>query len=269
MSEEKNTSIENWISELNEKRTKAIKASLSSDVTNLVQRKELTNLEYIKAFGFWFWLSLHNPFLRSVHVPTFDDYKKLSRKERILYLFWYKKVWLTNGLFGKKKDRLALESYLKRKYPIQWFLREKVYWFCRIKGSNAIDWVRHTLNPRQKWLTKQIPKHWSDKTSLIPEVLFAMVVHFIDGEKCFEHTDWTDTEKSKKFAEELRDCYDYIKVRRPELQKRYENSYPDEDTVTGDFLVDYKDNLELEALIEKTDTKYLVWIVTNRGYFWT
>jgi hypothetical protein len=39
--------------------------------------------------------------------------------------------------------------------------------------------------------------------------------------------------------------------------------------MTGVFEVDYAENTRLEVLINKEDTKYLVWIVTNRDFFWT
>lgn len=79
--------------------------------------------------------------------------------------------------------------------------------------GRAYDWLRYKLNPRQKWLKKQIPDDWSDKVWLITELNFAMVVHFVDGEKCFDNTDYEASgENHAKFANELKDCYDYIKI---------------------------------------------------------
>ena len=138
---------------------------------------------------------------------------------------------------------------------------------CKI--GRAYDWLRYKLNPSQKWLKKQIPDDWSDKTHLIPELNFAMVVHFVDGEKCFDNTDYEASgENHVKFANDLKDCYDYIKNRRPALQKQHDASYPDEETMTGVYAVDYAELNRLEVLINKEDTKYLVWIVINRDFFW-
>jgi hypothetical protein len=108
-----------------------------------------------------------------------------------------------------------------------------------------------------------------DKVNLIPDLNFAMVVHFVEGEEALDVTDWDGTsEKHSQFAKELKECYDYIKVRRPALQEQLDNSYPNEETMTGDYNVDYAEHTRLEVLLNKEDTKYLVWIVTNRDYFW-
>jgi hypothetical protein len=130
--------------------------------------------------------------------------------------------------------------------------------------------VCYKLNPRQKWLKKQIPDGWCDKVCLIKDLNFAMVVHFIDGEKCFDNTDYEGSgEAQTKFATELKDCYDYIKNRRPKLDTEYWAAFPSEETRTGVYETDYAETNRLEVLINKEDTKYLVWIVTNRDFFWT
>ncbi len=220
------------------------------------------------------WVYHHNPFNVSVHPASVEEYTRLPYRARHVWLFWYKTVYLQNGgsiatLFGKKSERDKMDKLLKTKYPVQFFLREKglrLKW----KLGEAKRWVSNTIRPRQKWLTKQIPNSWADKVWLIPELNFAMVVDFVDGEKCFDSTDYEGSGPAHAiFAKELKDCYDYIKVRRPKLQEEFENSYPNEETATGVFSVDYAENTRLESLIDTEDTKYLVWIVTNRNYFWT
>ena len=48
--------------------------------------------------------------------------------------------------------------------------------------------IRDFIFPRNRWATKVIPNHWSDKTYLIPTFLFAAIVHFIEDEKGIEKT---------------------------------------------------------------------------------
>lgn len=43
-------------------------------------------------------------------------------------------------------------------------------------------WVDDIVNPKQRWLTRNIPRHWTDKCVLIPEVLFSSVIHFVRAE---------------------------------------------------------------------------------------
>ena len=228
--------------------------------------------------SFWYefrdWLYWHNQFTTSISgVKTVETYLKMPYHKRHTWLFWYKPVYLAgngklNGMFGSKDERDKLETYLTYQYPIQYFLRKHGF-ALRIKLSRAHYWVCNTLNPRQKWLAKQIPKCWSDKPWLITELNFAMVIHFVDGEKCFENTEYEDGGAHQKFAEELRDCHDYVKYRRPKLQEEHENSYPNDETMTGDFNVDYAEEIRLESLINREDTKYLTWIVVNRDFLWT
>jgi hypothetical protein len=218
-----------------------------------------------------FWWENNHPFAGALHVENADEYINLPRSQRVRHGFWYEYAYITGGMviLGSEKERTKLKNFQKKHFPIQYWLREVAYWKIRIALSNTRDWISYTLNPRQKWLTKQIPKSWADKTWLIPELNFAMVVDFVEGEQALDVTDWdASSEGHSQFAKELKECYDYIKVRRPKLQSQFENSYPDEETMTGEYEIDYAEHNRLEVLINKEDTKYLVWIVTNRDYFW-
>lgn len=222
-------------------------------------------------YRFCYWLEDNNPFNKYVSAESMDAYMKMPRSKKMTFLFWYNYPIINNStcIIGKKSDREALETYLQYKFPVQYWLRDNGF-TLKCKITNGYRYLKYKLNPRQKWLTKQIPDDWSDKTHLITQLNFAMVVHFIEGEKCFDLTDYEASgENHMKFANELKDCYDYIKNRRPDLEKQHDASYPDEETRTGVFEVDYAENTRLEVLMSKEDTKYLTWIVTNRDYFWT
>ena len=222
------------------------------------------------------WIEKNNPFGASIFkMCSVEEYLALPYRERHVWLFWYKRVYLsadgTRGSFilGRKSEREKLENYLASRYPVQYFLRETGF-TLRVRFDNFRQWVRNTLKPRQRWLTKQISNGWTDKTTLIPDLNFAMVVHFVEGENCFDHTDYAASgEVHDVFAKELRECYDYIKNVRPKLQHGIDNSYPDEETMTGNYYVDYAEHIKFETELNQTDTKWLVWIVTNRDFFWT
>lgn len=218
------------------------------------------------------WNYDHNPFARYKYVKSAEEYISLPWKERSVWYFWYKDALITgNGvrIFGRKKDREAVEDFLRLYHPIQFFLRKKGF-ALRCKFYNFLDWCSHTWRPRQKWLTKQIPKGWCDKTNLIPMVNFAIVVDFVEGEDALNVTDWeASSQQASDFEKQLKDCYDYIKVRRPALEHALDNSYPDEETMTGEYLVDYADHNRIEIELNKEDTKYLTWIMVNRDFFWT
>lgn len=218
-----------------------------------------------------YWLEDHNPFTVWLRVDSFEDYQKLSYKQKTVWFFYFKNFYVTSEWHQAAEggEGAIIDTYQKYKWPIQYFLRKtlrledaphkiKRFWYEKISA---------TLNPRQKWLTKKIPNTWSDKVWLIPELNFEMVVHFVDGEDCFSSVVYDDTTDHIKFAKGLKECYHYITATRPKLQKDYDDSFPEKPT--GDFKKDYVENMKLEKLIEDTDTKWLVWIMKNRMGFWT
>lgn len=195
----------------------------------------------------------------------------LPRKDRTFMYLWYQDAIITGGrrILGSNADREAIDTFLKYRFPVQYFLRENGF-KLKVKLSLLWDTIRYFFNPRQKWLTKQIPNSWCDKVTLVRDINFAMIVHFIEGEKCFEHTDYENSgEHHIKFARELMECYLYIKTRRPMLDKQFWDSYPKDDEFTGDYHKDYAETNRLERELEEQDTKWLTWIITNRGYLWT
>jgi len=97
------------------------------------------------------------------------------------------------------------------------------------------QWICDLFAPKQKWLTKKIPRHWSDKPELIRDILFECLVHYIEEEKAFDNLDWDwsdeveaghisqkEADATNKAREELEWAYVYIKSDRPD-KKAYEN----------------------------------------------
>lgn len=224
-----------------------------------------------KWWEFCWWWEEKNPFTKFVYVKSAEEYMNLPRKDRTFMYFWYNDGIIVGGkrILGSKADRDAIDNFLKYKFPIQYWVRENSF-KLNIKLSGLYDKLRYFINPRQKWLTKQISNEWNDKVTLIRDINFAMIVHFVEDEKCYEKTNYENSGGGHpKFAKELMECYLYIKTRRPMLDKMYWASFPDDDKYTGDYLVDYAETNRLEKEIEENDTKWLTWIVTNRGYLWT
>jgi len=225
-----------------------------------------------KWWSFCWWIEDHNPFTKYVSVASYEEYVKLPRYKRTFLLFWYfpalfhPKGATAMDFLGKKEDREAIDTFLKYKFPIQYYFRNNLYY----KVWRGYDKLCYALNPRQKWLVKQIPNEWTDKVTLIRDINFAMVVHFVDGEKCFEYTDYVNSgDHHAKFARELLECYWYIKNRRPDLEKQYWDAYPKDGEYTGDYIKDYAEVNRLEKELDDQDTRWLSWIANNRKYFWT
>ncbi len=217
------------------------------------------------------WIEENNPFTKFIYVKSAEEYMNMPRKDRTYLYLWYSHAIVNDEhrILGRKSERDTIETFLKYRFPVQYFLRENGF-KLKVKLSLLWDNVRYFFNPRQKWLTKQIPNSWCDKVSLIKDVNFSMIVHFVEDEKCFENTDYEgSSEGHVKFARELMECYLYIKTRRPMLDKMYWDAFPKDDEYTGDYQKDYGETNRLEKELEEQDTKWLTWIVTNRGFLWT
>lgn len=175
--------------------------------------------------------------------------------------------------------------------------------FNRFFYTTLKDDIEAWFNPRQKWLTRAIPNTWCDKTTLIPQLLFECLVHYVEEEKGLQdQLDWTSDLKDGHVTQDyidtiykrdaaLRSAYNYIKFERPELQKQHENSYPEiktpckemfavnkngyntmrscEDLYGMPYKQAYAETNRLEKLIDKKDMVTMNVIVKYYQYMWT
>lgn len=201
-------------------------------------------------------------------ASTLEEHLELSYKQRHACYFWYK-----TPLFSLSSgDQKKIDNHFKQKYPIQYFIRNRVlarFTYRRVSYF-FYEYFTCKISPKQKWLMDGIPNTWSDKVWLIPHINFKMVKHFVEQEKCFDYTDYeASSEVHAKFAKELKECYDYIKNIRPSLEKQMDDAYPSDEMQDLAYEEKYKEVNRIEKEIEDNDTKWLCWIVTNRGFFWT
>jgi hypothetical protein len=134
------------------------------------------------------------------------------------------------------------------------------------------DW----LFPKNKWASKIIPNHWTDKTHLIPEFLYAAVIDFVENERALELFEWDKKDKGK-----IEKIYNWAKFERFAFLKDIEDSYPsiginDIETMFNSNEYDvasskelYAKTKKLKAQFEKIETQHLTWIVQNRSKLWT
>lgn len=143
-------------------------------------------------------------------------------------------------------------------------------WFWEHVKYTVVCW----FNPRQKWLTKQIPNTWCDKPELIRAVLFATLVDFVESE--MDNVNWTWNDNIANVAMEIKRCYQYITKDRPELEQLMDKAYPDSPEnlmnfkmTKDEYHIKYGEVNRLEALIQKNDDDVLETIVKIREYLWT
>lgn len=97
--------------------------------------------------------------------------------------------------------------------------------------------VRDWIFPKQRWLYKTIPNHWTDKCELTWICLSEMLVHFVEkedglesiwGEQYLNDDHISDEYRSirEPIRKELEQAYEYIKTDRAILQKELDAAYP-------------------------------------------
>lgn len=171
-------------------------------------------------------------------------------------------------------------SYL---YP----LRERIRYMLPIWVIKTYDNIRFWFNPRQKWLTKQIPNHWMDKDTLWEICILSGIVHYVekDGGLGFNPGDYENSQKNsdypehqKSFDREVKWAYDQIKITLPKLEYQLKEAWdkipttdPNNLNKNGGRSYDeiYGETDRLEKEIANLKTKIMVWAVEKREWIWT
>jgi len=150
--------------------------------------------------------------------------------------------------------------------------------------------VSSRLRPRNKWLTKQIPRTWCDKDHLLEICVLGALKNFVepDGENCFNilSTDEPPLDlplddsyySQAKLLREVKWNYDLATQKLVSLQKELEaewNAVPvrtlaDINKSTQDDYDKLYGNIDrLEKEIYDLQTEIMVWVVKNRNGLWT
>jgi len=151
--------------------------------------------------------------------------------------------------------------------------RVKHWWYEQVSSR---------VFPRQRWLTRAVPRTWTDKTELIPDLLLLIAHHYVaaDGEDALNVVEHTPEQTAM-----LREIDEWYRTGRAAFLKQIEEAYPPLGLTpkVGDTYDKWTEWLnredsardaaynrveELEAEFEAKETSYLVWIVTNRGMLW-
>ena len=160
-------------------------------------------------------------------------------------------------------------------------LQEKHDFLCPWWREKKWYSIKCWFKPKNKWATKAISNQWQDLDTVYVNVLFAGIINYVEGEKCFETIMWV-TPQEKRYKKKIEEIYKWAKTGRKELQDKIENAYPpfevgwmtklntkSQQECKEDYEKLYGEVNRLEKLLYDTDTQYLTWLVTNRNVLWT
>lgn len=189
-------------------------------------------------------------------------------------------------------------------------MKRLILLFTNSYARSCLYWsIRGFFIPQQRWLTRVIPRTYCDKVELVPRVLFAILIDFVEKEKGLSQldADWSKElaaghitqeyiDDIQKTYGELRDAYNYVKHERDALDEEHDNSYPKMlpgvhgvfeeptfdaagnksrcmrscETLYGmSFAEAYAETNRLEALIEQRDQDAMMTIVRHVKVLWT
>jgi hypothetical protein len=157
----------------------------------------------------------------------------------------------------------------KHDFLCPWWLEDKRY---RLKCF---------FFPKTKWIRKAVDGRWHDLDYCFSEILFAGIINYVEGEKCFETIMWV-TPQEKRHKKKIEEIYKWAKTGRKELQDKIDNAYPpfevgwmtklntkSQQECKDDYETLYGEVNRLEKLLYDTDTKHLMWLIKWRNTLWT
>jgi len=138
--------------------------------------------------------------------------------------------------------------------------------------------ISSRLNPRNKWLTKQIPRTWQDKDHILEICVLEALKHYVEGEKCFEVLSTKGPPEQVKYLREVLENYEAVKYKLPALEKQLEEAW---DAIPSRHINDINKSTKedydrtygkIDALDEEIynlKTKVMLWVVEYRNGLWT
>lgn len=78
--------------------------------------------------------------------------------------------------------------------------------------TNIKYFIYRSYNSSNDYLRKVIPYDWCDKPELLRDILFAMIIDFVEKEKCFEVIDYSWDEEHRQRKKEIKRLYKYCKL---------------------------------------------------------
>lgn len=217
-----------------------------------------------------------------VAVDTMDKYLALPLNQREVIVWWWAGRWYLSplalkfvGIFnraGNVTEWQKFEAYVKDKYPIQFFLRNTLYWnidYLHRSCKDVYYKIKHRIrNPRSEMMKSVFPPEYQDLEEHIINFHIQCIIEFVEREDCFNVVNFLWSPDKHKFANELKDLYEYAKVNRARLQKDLDEAY-ERVPFDGPYDVVYKEVNEKEAWIKECDTKLCQWVIENRESLWT
>ena len=154
----------------------------------------------------------------------------------------------------------------------------KDFWYHQISSR---------INPRNKWLTKQIPRTWVDKDTILEISVIGSLKHYVEGEEALgkdmchfqsSQDDPTFPEWQKESDRQVKHYYELATQKLVALEKELaaewdaiptRTVYDLNKAPTQSYEEIYGKVNRLEQEVYDLQTEIMVWVVKNRNILWT
>jgi len=123
----------------------------------------------------------------------------------------------------------------------------------------------------QRWLVNSIPNRKIEMPDLMRDVLYKMIVHFVEVDNGIDNNIWEDDEGHKSILKRIEDVYYWIKEERPILDNKLNqmwSNFPDvpEEQGLDKFMIEHSldDILSLQDHMWDRDQKSMKEIIEVR-----
>lgn len=211
-------------------------------------------------------------------VSTYEKYvalPKSERERRVSFWItpWYKTPWsYTWYSFQEECESTKIDRFLKKNYPIQFFVRELAtdmrYWWRDTRWA-FVSFYRDWVTGRRAEMRKAVfPRHYTDLVDMVVTFHMQVLIEFVEREEALINNEYPQNDP---FANELRECYEYASAGREKMIKAIDaesNRAFNESRENGANSDTYKKLTEMENELMDHDTKVCEWVVKNRNRLW-
>jgi hypothetical protein len=127
----------------------------------------------------------------------------------------------------------------------------------------------------QKWLTNSIPSKKVDNNDLVRDVLFKIVVHFVEDEHGLDDLSWIEDVTHREILEDIQNIYNWITEERQLLVDKIEQiennfSIPENEDIIKYINTKFIDEIvQFHTDLTDRDTKMLLRIIELRDFLVT
>lgn len=136
-----------------------------------------------------------------INVSTLEEWLALSEDERERRVAWWPFKFYVEPYALVYEEWPKFRAYVKKKYPVQAFFRYTIYniaYSIKRTLSHYFWKVRHIVsNPRKKMRKMVFPPYYQDLDTTIINFIDQCIIEFIEREKCFEETGFSESLKNQ------------------------------------------------------------------------